>query len=845
MTSADAARLPIETIVPELAARLAAGQDLVLQAEPGAGKTTRVPVVMLDAGLAEAGEIWVAQPRRIAARMAAARVAAMLGERVGERVGYQVRFDTQASARTRLRFVTEGILARRLVDAPELPGVAAVVFDEFHERHLDADLALALVRALQQRARPELRIGVMSATLDVDPVARWLGVAPLRCAGRAFPIAIEYAGTSDKPLAQQVAGALRMLGERELGSGVLVFLPGAKEIREAEEACAPLAARLGLDVHVLHGELPAEAQDRAVRPGPRPKLVLSTNVAETSITIEGIAAVIDSGLSRQASHDPWTGLSSLVLAKISKASAEQRAGRAGRTRAGTCVRLYAQHDFERRPAFDLPELARLDLASAALTIRAAGLQSFGALPWLEAPPEAATRGADELLVRLGALDEHGALTRRGRALLRYPVHPRLARLLDAGRELGVPRLAAGAAALLSERSIRRGGPHRMGRSQIAASSDVAIDLDDLESFAREPGRAGMLGLDAGACRTALQVRKQLQQLVGGSDTADVPDDALDMALLAAFPDRVAAVRTSGKQRKLAFAGGGQAELAEDSVVHDAKLVVALTAEQRREGSSGARVLVRSAAKVEPEWLMELDADRLDERRVAMFDAERERVDAAIETRWDGLLLESRVDPRASDETTAALLEAARARGPAAFAEEPEAITQLVLRSTFVAKHDPAVPRIDEAAVDAALAEACVGKKSFAELRRADLPALLLAQLGGQRDRFEKLAPAHVGLAGGRRLRVHYEVDRGPWIESRLQDFFGTVVGPSVAGGREPLAIHLLAPNQRAVQITTDLAGFWTKHYPELRRALMRRYPKHDWPEDPAHAKPPAPRPPRR
>ncbi|HWB79832.1 MAG TPA: helicase-related protein, partial [Nannocystaceae bacterium] len=427
--------------MPEIAARLAAREDLVLQAEPGAGKTTRVPIVMLDAGLAEHGEIWVAQPRRIAARMAAARVASLLGEPVGERVGYQVRFDAKTSARTQLRFVTEGILARRLIEAPTLPGIAAVVFDEFHERHLDADLALALVRALQRGARPDLRIAIMSATLDVQPVARWLGAAPLRCEGRTFPIAIEYAGTSDKPLAQQVAGALRSLPE--IGGGVLVFLPGAKEIRETHEACASIAAKLGLDVHVLHGELPAEEQDRAVKPGPRPKLVLSTNVAETSITIEGIAAVIDSGLSRQASHDPWTGLSSLTLAKISKASAEQRAGRAGRTRAGTCVRLYAQHDFERRPAFDAPEIVRLDLAGAALTIRAAGMQGFAALPWYEAPPDAAARGADELLVRLGALDERGALTDRGRALLRHPVHPRLARLLEAGRELGVPRLAAG------------------------------------------------------------------------------------------------------------------------------------------------------------------------------------------------------------------------------------------------------------------------------------------------------------------------------------------------------------------------------------------------------------------
>ncbi len=839
--------LPIETIAAAVRQACAAGRNVVVQAEPGAGKTTRLPLVMREAGWDRDGEIWVAQPRRIAARMAAARVAQTLGEPVGATVGYQVRFESALGPGTRIRFVTEGILARKLLDQPELDGVGAVVFDEFHERHLDGDLALALCLALQRRARPQLRLAVMSATLQPQPLAQHLGGDAFHCAGRVFPVAIEYAAErSDKPLAQQVAAALRELGARGLDGSVLVFLPGAREIRDTAEACAAIASRLGLEVVVLHGELASAEQDRAVRPGPRPKLVLSTNVAETSITIDGVAAVIDSGLARSASHDPWTGLSQLALTKISKAAAEQRAGRAGRTRAGVCMRLFPRHDFERRPAFETPEIARLDLAGAALAVRAAGLRDMAALPWLDAPPQAAVRGAETLLRRLGALADDGGLTRRGTALLRFPIHPRLARLLEAGAAAGVPQAAAGAAALLSERSIRRGGLDRRGRTAVSAASDLSVDLDDLDAVLRDPDRAGSLGLDLGACRMVDRVRKQLAQLVGarGRDRADDPDTALGTSLLAAFPDRVAAVRPGppGTRRKLAFAGGGQAELAEDSVVHGASLIVALGAEQRHEGAHGTRVLVRSAAAIEPEWLLEQDPERLDEQRIASFDAERERVEAVVETRWDGLLLESRRDPQPSDATAAALFEAARARGPAAFLEQPEDLAQLQARCAFAHGIDPAVPLLDDAAVHAVMRTLCDGRRSFAELRRADLLGTLLATLGPARDRLERLAPAAVALGGGRRVAVHYEHDRAPWVESRLQDFFGALRGPAIAEGRMPLALHLLAPNGRPVQITTDLAGFWDRHYAEIRKALMRRYPRHDWPEDPRTAAPPAPRP---
>jgi ATP-dependent helicase HrpB len=833
--------LPIDAIAGDVADAVTRGRNVVVLAEPGAGKTTRLPLVMTDARWPRTGELWVTQPRRIAARLAAAHVAASRGEAVGDSVGYQVRFDRKVSAATKIRFVTEGILVRKLIDDPGLDGIGAVVFDEFHERHLDADTALALCRALQQGRRPDLGIVVMSATLDPEPIAAYLDAVPLRCAGRSFPVEIDYlVRTSERPLGTTVATALADLGPAGTGGGgVLVFLPGAREIRDAAGACSGIARRLGLEMVTLHGDLPPAEQDQAVRRGDRPKLVLATNVAETSITIDGITVVLDSGLVRQASFDPWSGIGSLVLGKTSKAAAIQRAGRAGRTQPGRCLRLYPRHDFDKRAAFDPPEIHRLDLAAVALTVRAAGVHRIDAMPWFEPPPVAAMRAADELLRRLDAIDANGALTDRGRRMLRHPLHPRLARLVDAGHELGIATAAAGAAALLSERSIRRND----GRpATTSASSDVLVDLDDLGAFAGDRSRGHDGALDPQAARTVLELWRTLAQgKVPGARATE--EDTLGRALLAAFPDRVAAVRRGpiGTRSKLAFVGGAQAELAESSAVTDAAFVVAVRADTRKEGTT-TTTLVRQAAAIEPEWLLELDMDRLEERRACTFDADRGRVETMVETRWDGLLLESRRDPRPSPEASAVLLAAARSRGPTLWCDDPDALVQLAVRGELVAKHDPNLRVPTTASIDAVLAAACEGRTSFAQLREANVVELVLAELGPDRNRFERAAPTHVALPGGHRVAVHYEPDRSPWIESRMQDFFGSAEGPRLFDGRIPLAIHLLAPNGRAEQITVDLAGFWKNHYPEIRRALMRRYPRHDWPEDPRNATPPAPRP---
>ncbi|HYG68817.1 MAG TPA: helicase-related protein, partial [Anaeromyxobacteraceae bacterium] len=410
--------LPIDPVLPEIVAALRGGRSLVVEAPPGAGKTTRVPRALHDAGLSRAGEIVVLEPRRLAARLAARRVAEELGERLGETVGYQVRFEEVAGPRTRIRFVTEGLLTRRFLSDPALSGVAAVVLDEFHERHLAGDLALALLRRLQATARPDLKVVAMSATLDAAPVAAFLGAPAVRSEGRRFDVGIEFLSPEeaarDERLEALVARAVRRVVREEPDGHVLVFLPGAAEIRRAREALAAFASDGGIELLPLHGDLPPDEQDRAVRPSARRKVILSTNVAETSVTIEGVVAVVDSGLARVASHSPWSGLPTLEVRKVSRASAAQRAGRAGRTRPGRAIRLYTRHDHDARPAFDLPEIQREDLSETLLAVAALDARE---LEWFEAPPPAALEAARTLLVRLGATDGSGALTELGRRML--------------------------------------------------------------------------------------------------------------------------------------------------------------------------------------------------------------------------------------------------------------------------------------------------------------------------------------------------------------------------------------------------------------------------------------------
>ena len=816
-------RLPIDDVLADVVAAVRAHRTCVLVAPPGAGKTTRVPGALLGD---IAGSIVVLQPRRLAARLAAARIASERGSELGGEVGYQVRFDRRTSAATRIELVTEGVLTRRLLGDPELRGVGCVVIDEFHERHLDGDLALALVARLRER-RPELALIVMSATLDAEPVAAFLNGAPVvRSEGRTFPVSIEYANApDDRQLGKQISAAVRRVCQEGLDGDVLVFLPGTAEIRRTADDLADAARTFDLAVLPLHGDLTADEQDLAVKPAARRKVILATNVAETSVTIDGVTCVIDSGLARVARHSPWSGIPSLEIEPVSRASCAQRAGRAGRTRPGRVIRLYTKHDHDTRRAFEAPEIARADLAGVALELHGAGIDGTRALRWFEAPPQNAADAAETLLRRLGALDAR--ITELGRRMLRFPAHPRVARLLCEAEARGVAREACVIAGLLGARELRldRRGPG--AQAKLSSPSDL---IDDLDAFLGKHA-----GLDRGTMHAVDRAAKQLERLVDSrtrSPATDAAvDEALQLAILTAYPDRVGR-RRAPRSAEIVFAAGGSGTLAASSAVIEPELVVAVDVAETGRGNQ-----IRRASGIDASWLLDLYLDRIAERDELVWDAARERVERVTQMTYDGLPIDEHRDVegarRAGRAAAELLAKQALAAGIERFVEA-DALAEWRARVALVAKlaPDSGVVAPTDDALGTVLAAACEGAISFAELRALNVLALLDAQLGDKRPLVDRLAPTHFTLPNKRRSRIHYALDQAPYLASRIQDFFGLSKAPAIGDGRVPLVLHLLAPNQRPVQVTTDLPNFWVAHYPALRRQLMRRYPRHAWPEDP-------------
>ncbi len=768
--------VPVDAILPEVLASLGHSPNLIIEASPGAGKTTRVPPAILNS---VAGEVIVLEPRRIAARMAARRVASEMGEQLGQTVGYQIRFDEVSGPHTRLRFITEGVLTRRLISDPYLKGVAAVILDEFHERHLEGDLALALLKRLQRR-RPDLRIIIMSATLDAGPVSRYLDHCPvIRSEGKLFELSIKHLPYSPDPLDIQVRNALELLMEEEGSGDILAFLPGAAEIRRTMRECEAVARRTGLLMLPLHGSLPPKEQDRAVAPASRRKLILATNVAESSITVEGISAVIDTGVARAATWSPWSGLPTLQISRVSKASAKQRAGRAGRTGPGRVLRLYPVEDYHRRPEHDTPEILRSDLSQLCLVLRAMRMDLLKDIDWLDAPPAPAVEKAELLLNRLGAIGDMAM------QLSRYPLPPRLSRILVESLERGVGEDGCVAAALLA--------------------SGIDFETNDLLSAMERRQNSNLQ-----------QHVEQLRGIARPSRQKHHDEDALLRSVLAGFPDRVARLR-AGKQVTLWT--GQSAEVMGESPRY--QFMVALDAEDRRDKPMP---LIRMVARIEPEWLIDLCPDRIREQSTLFWNRATERVEAASMLVYDELVLQESRGAVPEMESAIELLSRKAIEAGIERFVNGNALEQFLARAHFAGLEPPEIPQT--------LRELCFGLVSFAELKAAAKNFIPILEQKIAMRPLHEMAPAAIRLPNGRQTKVHYERGKPPWIASRLQDFFSMRETPRIGVRQTPVVVHLLAPNHRSIQTTTDLAGFWDRLYPQVRRELMRRYPKHAWPERP-------------
>ena len=813
--------LPIDSALPALRAALLAG-PAVLMAPPGSGKTTRVPLALLAERWLGGRRIVLLEPRRLAARAAAGWMARLLGEPVGATVGYRIRRDTQVGPATRIEVVTEGVLTRMLATDPGLDGVGLVVFDEFHERSLHGDLGLALTLHSRTVLRDDLRVLVMSATLDGAPVAQLLGGAPIVTAeGRVFPVETLYATPRqgvrvDAAVAAAVRGALAS----ETGD-ILVFLPGAAEIRRTAERLAEPALPAGVRVHQLYGDLPPEAQEAAIAPssaGGR-KVVLATSIAETSLTIEGVRIVIDSGLARVPRFSPRTGMTRLETVRVSRASADQRRGRAGRTAPGVCRRLWAEAAVAELRPFDTPEILEADLAPLALELADAGVSDPAELEWLDPPPAAALAQARELLAELGALDRAGRITLHGRAMAKLALHPRLAHMLLRARALNLAGLASDLTALLGERDILRG---------VDEQADITLRL---EALRRGHPRANPSGLRRARAEAAL-LRKRLGVRAEPGEPAP---QAAGLLLVLAYPDRVGQRRPGAPGRFLLRSGlGAYVSPADPLGLEDYVVAAELDGRPRESRIFLAAPLARADLERElGDQVVAEDIVTWDDAADAVVARRRERLGAIVLA--DAPLRDP--DPGA---VAAALLDRVARDGVGALPWRDSAL-RLRSRLRFLHRLDPRWPDVSDEALAGSLAEwlgpSLPGIRRRDELARIDLAGLLLGRLSpAQRKALDTLAPTHFEVPSGSRVPIDYGDPAAPVLSVRLQEVFGLTETPHV-GGSVPLTLHLLSPAHRPVQVTRDLASFWRTTYFDVRKDLKGRYPKHHWPDDPLVAEP--------
>jgi ATP-dependent helicase HrpB len=816
---------PIQPLLPEILAQLAAHPRLVLEAPPGAGKTTQVPPALLAAPWRGDGRILMLEPRRVAARAAAEFMARQRGEPVGETIGYRIRFEHKVSARTRIEVLTEGILTRLIQDDPTLEGVAAIVFDEFHERHLSADLGLALALDVQAQLRPDLRLLVMSATLEGERLAAFLDAPRLTSAGRAYPVTVTHAPVRrDEPLAAQVRRAVREAVAAHPGD-VLVFLPGGREIADAQRALEAEATLGDAVIAPLHGELPVEAQRRALAPDPdgRRRVVLATNVAESSVTLPGVRVVVDSGQAREPRLDPASGFSRLATVSISQASADQRAGRAGRVAEGWCVRLWPAS--QRLEPMRVPEIAQVELTALALELAAWG---NAALRFLDPPPAGALASARDLLQRLGALAPDGAITPLGRRVLALGAHPRLGAMLLAAPDPAPQALACDLAALVEARDPLRG--------ESARRDDWAARWQALAAFRAGRAAPNERGALAAIDQAATQWRRRLR--CDARASTDAPAHALGHALAHAFPDRIARQHPSDPLR-YTLANGRMAKLLPDSALYGEPWLVA---SELRFEAADSRVL-RGAPVAEADLRTDFPERFADSDRV-QWDGDARALRAFRESRFDRIVLERRPAGRVDPALAArALCEAVRELGLAALPWS-EALEQWRERVRCVRAWQPdlGLPDLGDEALLATLedwlAPAFAGKTKLDALTAESLGQALHALLDWpQRQALERLAPARIVVPSGIERAIAYRSGEPPVLAVKLQELFGLADTPRVADGRVPLTLHLLSPGGKPLQVTQDLRGFWERTYPEVKKEMKGRYPRHPWPDDPWTATP--------
>jgi len=842
--------LPIYELESAVVSALRASGRLIVQAPTGSGKSTQIPQMLLRHGLLGAkGEVVVLQPRRLAARLLAKRVAEEAGTPLGEIVGYHIRLESRVSERTRIRFVTEGILLRQMSFDAALRGVSAVVFDEFHERHLYGDISLARALQIQKTTRPDLKIIVMSATLDAAVLRDYLAPCEvLTSQGRSFPVKIEYlprAVDFEREPVWDVAARECARVAAETPGDLLVFMPGAYEISRTVQAVQGDRTLRDFVAFPLHGELPPEAQDRAVARYDARKIIVSTNVAETSLTIDGVTAVIDGGLARMARYDPHRGINTLLIEKISAASADQRAGRAGRTAPGVCVRLWTEREHAQRPAQELPEVKRLDLAEVVLTLKASGIDDVAGFPWLEKPEPRSLERAETLLVDLSALGgEKKSITDTGRRMLRFPVHPRYARMLLEADARGCVRSVALMAALTQGRNfLMRGGSKEIeaAREDLLGEeheSDFFLLMRawryaDKNNYSLDACRR--LGIHAQASRQVGPLFEQFLEIAGkeGLDIAEkrVDGTAVRKCVLAGFSDHLARRLDAGTLR-CELVHNRRGVLARESAIQKAPLLVAAEVSEIEGRGGEVNVLLSLATAIDEVWLAELFPDDYRMAQGVIYDEQAKRVVARRERRFRDLVLEAKAgsDEVSSDEA-AALLTREVLAGRIKIDSWDESVEQWIIRVNRLAEWFPEleVNPITDADRATLIEQICYGEMSARGVMKKEvMPVLRDWLMAEQLAVLDDYLPERLTMANGRRSRITYNKEGPPVLSARIQELYGVEGKFTLGHGRVPVKIEVLAPNQRPIQVTDDLTSFWRDMYPKVKAELSRRYPRHEW-----------------